>query len=92
MPDKPQSPDDRLQQEFDRQLAKGLVPLALTAPLLLGRHVRDWLRWRVVLPFLAVVLPWYGLCYWRNGWGFVHEFIVVQHFSRVTSGAFLYSS
>ena len=71
-------------------LAKGLVPLALAAPLLLGRHLRDWLRWRVALPFLAVALPWYGLCYWRNGWAFIHEFIVVQHFSRVTSGALMH--
>jgi 4-amino-4-deoxy-L-arabinose transferase-like glycosyltransferase len=71
-------------------LAKGLVPLALAAPLLLGRHVRDWVRWRVVLPFLAVTMPWYVLCYWRNGWGFLHEFIVVQHFSRVTSDALMH--
>ena len=35
-------------------LAKGLVPLALALPLLMGRHVRDWLRWRVVAPFLIV--------------------------------------
>jgi len=68
-------------------LAKGLVPLALAAPLLLGRHLRDWLRWRVLLPFFLVALPWYALCYWRNGWTFIHEFFVVQHFSRVTSGA-----
>ena len=51
-------------------LAKGLVPLVLAAPLLMGRHVRDWLRWRVVLPFFLVALPWYALCYWRNGWTF----------------------
>ena len=71
-------------------LAKGLVPLALAAPLLMGRHVRDWLRWRVALPFLAVALPWYVLCYWRNGWAFLYEFIVVQHFSRVTSDALMH--
>jgi 4-amino-4-deoxy-L-arabinose transferase-like glycosyltransferase len=71
-------------------LAKGLVPIFLAVPLLLGRHVRDWLRWRVVLPFLAVALPWYALCYWRNGWPFLYQFIVVQHFSRVTSGALMH--
>jgi 4-amino-4-deoxy-L-arabinose transferase-like glycosyltransferase len=71
-------------------LAKGLVPLALGAPLLLGRHVRDWLRWRVVLPFFVVALPWYALCYWRNGWTFIHEFFVVHHFSRVTSNALMH--
>ncbi|MEO8596557.1 MAG: glycosyltransferase family 39 protein [Candidatus Solibacter sp.] len=68
-------------------LAKGLVPLPLAAPLLLGRHIRDWLRWRVVLPFLLVAVPWYALCYLRNGWPFWHEFFVVHHFSRVTSDA-----
>jgi 4-amino-4-deoxy-L-arabinose transferase-like glycosyltransferase len=71
-------------------LAKGLVPVALAAPLVMGRHVRDWLRWRVVAPFLLVALPWYALCYWRNGWTFIHEFFVVQHFSRVTSGALMH--
>jgi 4-amino-4-deoxy-L-arabinose transferase-like glycosyltransferase len=71
-------------------LAKGLVPLALAAPLVMGRHVRDWLRWRVILPFFLVALPWYALCYWRNGWTFIHEFIVVHHFSRVTSGALMH--
>jgi len=68
-------------------LAKGLVPLPLALPLLLGRHVRDWLRWRVILPFFAVALPWYALCYQRNGWPFIHEFFVVHHFSRVSSDA-----
>jgi 4-amino-4-deoxy-L-arabinose transferase-like glycosyltransferase len=72
-------------------LAKGLVPLTLAAPLLLGRHVRDWLRWRVVLAFVLVALPWYALCYWRNGWTFIHEFFVVHHFSRVTSGALMHA-
>ena len=56
---------------------KGWCHSSLAAPLLVGRHVRDWLRPRVVLPFLAVALPWYGLCYWRNGWSFIHEFFVV---------------
>jgi 4-amino-4-deoxy-L-arabinose transferase-like glycosyltransferase len=68
-------------------LAKGLVPLALAAPLVLGRYVWDWLRPRVILPFLLVAAPWYLLCYARNGWPFIHEFFVVQHFSRVTSEA-----
>jgi len=68
-------------------LAKGLVPLALAAPLLIGRYVLDWLRPRVVLPFLLVAAPWYLLCYQRNGWPFIHDFFVVHHFSRVTSNA-----
>ena len=71
-------------------LAKGLVPLALAAPLVMGRHMRDWARWRVVVPFFLVALPWYALCYWRNGWTFLHEFFVVHHFSRITSGALMH--
>jgi 4-amino-4-deoxy-L-arabinose transferase-like glycosyltransferase len=71
-------------------LAKGLVPLALAAPLLLGRHLKDWLHPRVWLPFVLVAGPWYALCYARNGWAFIHEFIVVHHFSRVTSGALMH--
>jgi 4-amino-4-deoxy-L-arabinose transferase-like glycosyltransferase len=72
-------------------LAKGLVPLPLAVPLLMGRHVRDWLRWRVIFPFFLVALPWYALCYWRNGWPFIHDFFVVHHFSRVTSNALMHS-
>jgi 4-amino-4-deoxy-L-arabinose transferase-like glycosyltransferase len=52
--------------------------------------MRDWLRWRVVLPFLVISLPWYALCYWRNGWAFIHDFFVVHHFSRVTSNALMH--
>jgi 4-amino-4-deoxy-L-arabinose transferase-like glycosyltransferase len=75
-------------------LAKGLVPIFLAAPLAMGlrtpAHLRDWLRWRVWLPFCVVALPWYGLCYWRNGWVFIHDFFVVHTFSRVTSGALMH--
>ena len=72
-------------------LAKGLVPLPLAVPLLLGgRHVRDWLRPRVILPFLLVAGPWYALCYLRNGWPFIHELFVVHTFSRVTSGELMH--
>jgi 4-amino-4-deoxy-L-arabinose transferase-like glycosyltransferase len=66
-------------------LAKGLVPLPLAAPLILGRHVRDWLRLRVIAPFVLIALPWYVLCYARNGWPFLHELFVVHTFSRITS-------
>lgn len=69
-------------------LAKGLVPLALAAPLALRwRWFRDLLKPRVVVPFFAVALPWYWLCYARNGWPFLEEFFVRHHFSRFTSGA-----
>jgi 4-amino-4-deoxy-L-arabinose transferase-like glycosyltransferase len=67
-------------------LAKGLVPLALAAPLALRvRWVRDLLKPRVVLPFLVVALPWYWLCYARNGWPFIEEFFVRHHFGRFVS-------
>ncbi|MBS1853789.1 MAG: glycosyltransferase family 39 protein [Acidobacteria bacterium] len=71
-------------------LAKGLVPLPLAVPLLLGRPIREWLRPRAILPFFLVAGPWYALCYLRNGWPFIHEFFVVHHFSRITSGALMH--
>jgi len=72
-------------------LAKGLVPLALCAPLV-------WPAWkhraslpravpRLAVPLLAVGLPWYGLCYLRNGSPFLADLIVKQHFSRFASEA-----
>ncbi len=66
-------------------LAKGLVPLVLIAPLLwvAGR------RWPNLLILagaaLAIALPWYVLCYLRNGDVFIQEFIVKHHLSRFTS-------
>jgi 4-amino-4-deoxy-L-arabinose transferase-like glycosyltransferase len=67
-------------------LAKGLVPLALAAPLVLRiRWIRDLLRPRVLLPFFAVAMPWYVLCYLRNGPAFLSEFFLRQHFSRFVS-------
>jgi len=72
-------------------LAKGLVPLALAAPLV-------WPAWkhrgglaralpRIALPLLAVCLPWYGLCYLRNGPAFLTDFFLKHHFSRFASDA-----
>lgn len=67
-------------------LAKGLVPLALAAPLALRvRWFRDLLKPRVWIPFVAVAAPWYALCYARNGWPFIEEFFVRHHFSRFAS-------
>ncbi|HLK47279.1 MAG TPA: glycosyltransferase family 39 protein [Bryobacteraceae bacterium] len=65
-------------------LAKGLVPLALAAPLLwMGRRrLLDWLRPAVILAFAAVALPWYLLCYLRNGAPFLHEIVWTQQIGR----------
>src|SRR5204863_8142565 len=38
-------------------------------------------------PFVAIALPGYGLCYWLNGWDFIHEFFVVHTFGRFASEA-----
>ena len=79
-------------------LAKGLVPLVLVLPLLYpwGRPVRAawrdnfvWLRPRVVLPFLVVVLPWYVLCTLRNGTEFLKVFFWKHHVERFVSAAAL---
>lgn len=68
-------------------LAKGLVPLALTVPLLwCGRlRWRDLVRWQVIGAFCVVALPWYLLCYMRNGIIFPRTFFWQQHFERFTS-------
>jgi 4-amino-4-deoxy-L-arabinose transferase-like glycosyltransferase len=66
-------------------LAKGLGPVAIALPLVRGRHLVDWLKPRVLLPFFVVALPWYALCYWRNGWTFIHEFFVVHTLGRLAS-------
>ncbi len=72
-------------------LAKGLLPLVLAAPVALRlRWFRDLLRPRVVAPFVVVALPWYVLCYARNGARFLHEFFVVHHFERFTAGGLLH--
>jgi 4-amino-4-deoxy-L-arabinose transferase-like glycosyltransferase len=69
-------------------LAKGLVPLALAAPLAMRiRWTRDLLRPRVLLPFVVIAAPWYALCYSRNGWTFIEEFFFKHHFDRFLSGA-----
>ncbi len=69
-------------------LAKGLLPLVLAAPLAMGwRNWRDLLRPRVVAPFLLVALPWYLLCYLRNGSTFIDVFFVQHQFGRFVSGA-----
>ncbi len=72
-------------------LAKGLLPLVLAAPVALRlRWFRDLLRPRVVVPFVVIALPWYVLCYARNGAVFLHEFFVVHHFERFTAGGLLH--
>jgi 4-amino-4-deoxy-L-arabinose transferase-like glycosyltransferase len=68
-------------------LAKGLVPLVLAAPLAWRlAWWRDLVRVRVWAPFVVIALPWYVLCYLRNGNAFLHEFFLVHHFQRFTSG------
>jgi 4-amino-4-deoxy-L-arabinose transferase-like glycosyltransferase len=84
-------------------LAKGLVPLALAVPLLCW--IGPWwtgLSWtgrpalripavlRIAIPFLVVAVPWYLLCYWRNGWPFIEDFILKQHFARITSASLMH--
>jgi 4-amino-4-deoxy-L-arabinose transferase-like glycosyltransferase len=71
-------------------LAKSLVPLVLAAPLALGLvkgSLRDVLRVRVAAPFLLVAVPWYALCYARNGRVFFDTLFVQHQFGRFTSGA-----
>jgi 4-amino-4-deoxy-L-arabinose transferase-like glycosyltransferase len=68
-------------------LAKGLVPLVLALPLVMRGRFRDLLRWRVIAPFVLVALPWYVLCYLRNGLQFLEVFFGQQQFARFASPA-----
>ncbi len=74
-------------------LAKGLVPLVLALPLVwwARRRFSDWLHPRVWAPFVAVAVPWYLLCWLRNGTPFLEDFFVRQHFSRFASGALMHT-
>jgi 4-amino-4-deoxy-L-arabinose transferase-like glycosyltransferase len=65
-------------------LAKGLVPLVLAAPLLWfgRRRLLDWLRPQAAAPFFLIALPWYLLCYLRNGPVFLQKFFWEHHFER----------
>ncbi|HJT90320.1 MAG TPA: glycosyltransferase family 39 protein, partial [Bryobacteraceae bacterium] len=71
-------------------LAKGLVPLVLALPLAMRGGIRSLLRPRVAAPFLVVALPWYLLCYLRNGGEFLKVFFWQQQFDRFTSGALMH--
>lgn len=68
-------------------LAKGMVPLVLAAPLLAfgWRRIADWLRPAPLGAFAIVCIPWYALCYARNGSEFVDEFFWKHHVSRFFS-------
>lgn len=65
-------------------LAKGLVPLVLAVPLVwMGRRrMLDWFRPAVVAAFAVVALPWYALCFLRNGRPFLETFFWQQQFAR----------
>lgn len=66
-------------------LAKGLVPIVLSLPFLW--FLRDrWKRWWMpAIGFFAVAAPWYVLVIHRNGYAFVEEFFLKQHFERLYS-------
>jgi 4-amino-4-deoxy-L-arabinose transferase-like glycosyltransferase len=70
-------------------LAKGLVPLVLALPAgwALRRHWRKLLHPAPMATFLAVALPWYLLCWMRNGNQFLYTFFVQHQLGRFTSDA-----
>jgi hypothetical protein len=68
-------------------LGKGLVPVALAAPLALFafRKLRDWAV--PVIVFFVVAAPWYALCTFYNGSAFLIDFFVKHHLARFSSEA-----
>jgi 4-amino-4-deoxy-L-arabinose transferase-like glycosyltransferase len=75
-------------------LAKGPLAIALAGLAVIGYilHQRDWAIVRRVLltpavsAFAAIALPWYALCYARNGSAFVQEFFIRHNVERLVSG------
>jgi 4-amino-4-deoxy-L-arabinose transferase-like glycosyltransferase len=66
-------------------LAKGLVPIVLFFPVLWFAR-RYWRQaWLFAAVTLTVALPWYLLVYQRNGYPFIEDFILKQHFQRFYS-------
>jgi 4-amino-4-deoxy-L-arabinose transferase-like glycosyltransferase len=66
-------------------LAKGLVPLALAAPLAWYARKRIVRALPAAGVFLLTAAPWYILCEMRNGRVFFDEFILKHHISRFLS-------
>jgi 4-amino-4-deoxy-L-arabinose transferase-like glycosyltransferase len=66
-------------------LAKGLVPLALALPLawFLRRFWPKW--WMGIAAMVVVAAPWYIAVYARNGYPFIQDFFLKQHFERLYS-------
>jgi 4-amino-4-deoxy-L-arabinose transferase-like glycosyltransferase len=73
-------------------LAKGLVPLVLAIPFAWHARTRwkDLFRWQPVAAFVAVALPWYALCYLKNGAPFIRTFFWEHHIGRFLSSALLH--
>ena len=76
-------------------LAKGPLAVGLAGLVVLGYiiHQREWsilprmLRTPAVALFPAIALPWYLLCYWRNGAVFVEEFFIKHNIERLVSAS-----
>lgn len=68
-------------------MAKSLVPLVLFVPVVAldYRRIREWLRPRPILAFLAISVPWHVLCYLRNGKEFLSTLFIQQQLGRFTS-------
>ena len=70
-------------------LAKSLVPLALAIPFAWSARSRwkDLLGWKPVTCFLVVAVPWYVLCYSRNGHVFIQTLFWEQQVGRLDAKA-----
>jgi len=74
-------------------LAKGPLALVLGGMVLLAYviHRREWnifpaiLKTPAVALFAAIALPWYLLCYGRNGMPFIEEFFIRHNLQRLLS-------
>ena len=66
-------------------LAKGLVPLVLMLPALWFFRIYWRKFWVFIISVLAIALPWYVIVFERNGYPFLQDFFLKQHFQRFYS-------
>ena len=67
----------------------GMVALAYVATFREWQTLKRLLLSPGLVMFAAVALPWYVLCYARNGYPFIQEFFIKHNWERLTSAASL---
>ncbi len=64
----------------------GIVGLAYLATFGEWRALKKLLISPALVVFLALAVPWYWVCYQRNGYAFIEEFFIRHNWQRLISG------